>query len=274
MALDRIGAVVQLDDVGAVGSLAGAHAGRARPEPQRDAVGLQGVAEQCRRARMVLVVDPVPRVDQRDRHAIACVDLGQLDARRPRAEDRQRAGQLAGRGALDVRPRVRLAEAGEVARHPADRSDRQHDRTGLEHAVADADASRAVERGRPADDGRAGPLEALHVARVVGRIGPLAVDHVVAEVRRLRPRVVAATVVDRGSVEERLRGHARPERARAAEEAAVDDRHRCVSRARVVGSRLAGRAGADDDEVVSVHALMIRAARPRPPRRRSRSGSA
>ena len=216
---------------------------------------LQRVAEQCRRARMVLVVHPVPRVDQGDRHAIAGVDLRQLHAGRARAEDRQRPGQLASRGALDVRPRVRLGEAGQVARHATDRSDRQDHRSGLEDAVADADASRPVQRGRPANDRRAGSLEALHVAGVVGRIGSLAVDHVVAEVRRLRPRVVAATVVDGRRVEERLGGHARPERARAAEEAAVDDRHRCIPGARVVGSRLAGRSGPDDDEVVSVHAL-------------------
>ncbi len=56
-------------------------------------------------------------------------------------------------------------------------------------------------------------------------------------------------------MEQRLGGHARPERARPAEEGAVDDRHRRLAGPRVVGGGLPGRSGTDDDEIESVHQL-------------------
>ena len=88
-------------------------------------------------AGVLLVVHAVARMDQRDRHVVARVDLRQLDPGRACAEDGQRARQLAGGGALDVRPRVRLGEPGKVG-HPAHRADGEDHGAGLQLAVVDA----------------------------------------------------------------------------------------------------------------------------------------
>jgi tripartite-type tricarboxylate transporter receptor subunit TctC len=122
-------------------------------------------------------------------------------------------------------------------------------------SISDPDAARTVERGGAADHGSPGIGERTDVTRVIGRVRSLTVDHVVAEVRGLRPGVVAARVVDRCGVKQRLRGHARPERAGPTEEGAVDDRHRRVTRTPVIGGGQPGGAGADDDDVESVHQL-------------------
>src|SRR6185436_20090240 len=125
----------------------GAHAGGAAAEPQVHALALERPAEQPRRERVLLVMDPISRVDEGDRDAVAGVDLRQLDAGRPRAEDGERARQGPRRGSLDVRPRVRLSQAREVG-HTAVGADGEDDGAGLQDLVAHADPTWTVERRR------------------------------------------------------------------------------------------------------------------------------
>ena len=185
------------------------------PSRSVDAVALAARRRaSCRAARVVLVVDPVSRMDEGDRHAVAGVDLRQLDAGRAR-----RRGSPANAGSSRVDVPSTFVHGCASPRPGRSRGTRLTDPTA--RMIVPASRTRSPTRTRPgpssvADpriDRRAGSLQALHVAGVVWRIGSFAVDHVVAEVRRLRPRIVAATVVDGRGVEQRLRGHARPERA-------------------------------------------------------------
>ena len=107
--LDRR-SIVELDDMGASGTLTGSRPLRPRARPQDHAV-----AEQCRgnRFRIADVVgweDPRARLANRRRDAEPSKHLRQLDAGRPAAEDKQRAWQLAGERCLAVRPRLRLSK--------------------------------------------------------------------------------------------------------------------------------------------------------------------
>ncbi len=113
VALDWI-AVVDLDDVRTIGALAGPHPSRPRTQPERNAVSFERRGEKGGRARVLLVVHAVPRMDQRDRHVVAGVHLRKLDPGRPRPQDGQRARQLTDGSALDVRPRMRVREARKV----------------------------------------------------------------------------------------------------------------------------------------------------------------
>src|SRR4029453_1356197 len=70
-----------------------------------------------------------------------------------------------------------------------------------------------------------GLLEPLDMPAVVGRLAVLAAGYPVAEVGRAAPRVIAAQRVDPGRVQQRLRRHARPERARSTDELAFDNQH-------------------------------------------------
>src|SRR5207302_4315421 len=107
---------------------------------------------------------------------------------------------------------------------------------------------RADHRG-PADRYDAGLLVAPNVSGVVRIVATLTDDHVVASRGRLLPGVVAAGSAHGRRVQERLRGHASPERARAAEEVALHERDARSSRSDVMRRGLARCAGADDDEI-------------------------
>ncbi len=262
-------AVIQLHRVALAGSRRGVHLHRSRPGSNRGSSLLQRALENGGVARMVAGQDAGVGLDDRDRHAVAGVHLGQLDAGRAATEDEEALRQLAGRRALSVRPVRDLVQSGQVG--DARLRAHGHDDVGPFQLVDDVvvghhHASRAVQAGRSADDDRADVLEPLDVEGIVGVRDADAVDVVVAPRRGLRPRVVAAAGVDRRRVEQRLRGDARPERAGAADEVAVDDGHAGAALARHVGGRLTGGAGPDDDEVKPIH---VRAPRPR-----SRSGGA
>ena len=60
-----------------------------------DAVAHEGRADRVRVARVVALVELLMRVDEGHAHAEAGVDLGQLDARRPGAQDDEAARQVA-----------------------------------------------------------------------------------------------------------------------------------------------------------------------------------
>ena len=238
----------------------GADGHRPGVEAHVHAVAMERLGQEVGAARMLPVVDAVARVDDGDRHAVAGVHLPQLHAARPAAQHHHPVRQLAQRGALAVGPVPGLLQPRQ-GRDAGVRAHGQHHAAGLQRPrragrIADfnpewigpGEASLAPDRLR------AGLGQCLHVARVV-RIVPIdAIDHVVAKGRCLRPRVLAATVMDRGGMQQRLGWHALPERTAAAEQVALDDRHRGATLAALVGRGLARGPGADDDQVVSVHA--------------------
>ena len=91
------------------------------------------------------------------------------------------------------------------------------------------------------------------MTRIIGPIAwQLPDDHPVSEIGSPLPRIAIATRMKPGRVKECLRGHAGPERARATEQLTVDDRDGGASSPGEMRRRLAGLAGTDDDEVVSI----------------------
>ncbi len=134
------------------------------------------------------------------------------------------------------------------------RSDRDQDEAALELSRSaarqrDADPARAFDVRRAPDCDRAVLDVVLLMGRVVGVVDAFAVDHPVAKGRCLLPRKVATRVVDRGRVQQRLRGHAGPVRARTAEQVALDDRDRLTAPPCLAQRGLARRTRADDHEV-------------------------
>ena len=214
---------------------------------------------------MVPVVKSCRRLDERDRHAIAGEDLGHLEPSRAAAENGQAARQGACAGRLAIGPRLNPVEAGQIG-HCRATADGDDQIASLDLACATALAhlhahcTRPDDRRLAADHLGAGVLEPLDVAAVVGPVELDAIDHAVAEVGRPGPAIAAASGVHGRRVEQRLRRHACPERARAAEQLAVDDRHRCATPPRLVRGGLAARAGTDDDEVeAQLPAHLVRA---------------
>jgi len=168
--------------------------------------------------------------------------------------------RLRGRSRVDVPWRLvqafDLGQAGQVG-HARLRADRDDDRIGLELSGTaiglDLEASGCDEVRAAANDRCTGVLQRLDVPGVVRPIGVLAIDHVIAEVAGLRPGEIASRVMNCRGVQQRLRGHARPERARAAEQLAVDDRDAGSLGPGVVRGGFAGCAGPDDDDLIVVH---------------------
>ena len=96
--------VVELDHVGAIPAGAGTSANGANTGPHDHAVPLQRGPDRLGVARMVGRRQAWPRLDDRRRHAEPGVDLGELAAGRPAAEDEQASWQLAGERRLAVGP--------------------------------------------------------------------------------------------------------------------------------------------------------------------------
>ncbi|MEO6350605.1 MAG: hypothetical protein ABIP53_08135 [Candidatus Limnocylindrales bacterium] len=247
----------ELDDVGAVSASPGLDAGRTHVGPDIDAVPSECGLECVRAARMIPGVDPIVRRHEDRRHAIAGVDLGQLDPGRPGAEDDKAARQLTGRRRFAVRPRRDAIEPRDVVRDRRVAPDRDQDGLCLEPSVAGrcADDHPAGAREPPltANDRRPSRFKVGDVAAVVGPVvRSLADDHPVAKVRGSRPGVVAPDGMDRCRVEECLRRHAGPVRAGATEQLAVDDRHARAVLPGEVGGRLTSLTRADDDQIESL----------------------
>ena len=192
--------------------------------------------------------------------------LRQFDADDAATEDHERLRGRLGGGRLTVPPWFRLDQA----------RDRRHDRPtpgrdddGLrcdQHVLADRDAPLAVELRVAAHKLDTALLQPRHVAGVVQ-----VVDHLVAP--REHGRHVEPVGVNAGNAlrlgkqitgaEQRLRGHARVEGALAADEVLLDERDREPALTEPPGSDLAGRAGADDDDVEAAfgHASSVADAR-------------
>ena len=205
---------------------------------------------------MVARDEALARLDDRDRHAKPGEHLGQLRAGRSATQDEQAGRQLTGPGGVLVGP-------GPDRVDPVDRRDlrvgtHRDDHVGRAQlvalpVVADNHPARSGQGCLTPDDRRAGTFQAAHVAGVVRVVPILAIDHVVAPGRGPGPVVVRAGRMALGGVQERLRGNTAPERARSAEQVAVDHRHARSASARFIGRCLAAGAGADDHEVKMVH---------------------
>ncbi len=246
------GAVGEIDHVRARRRGPRTHAHRADTRPDVHAVATQAGLERRGVAGVPLRVHAGPGGDERRRDAVAREDLRHLDAGGPGTEDDQARGQLARAGCLAVGPGRDRLEALDVG-HRGLRSDRDDDVVGeqlvLGAVVGDHDPAGARDPADPADYHRARSLQAGDVAGIAGLAGPLAADHVVATGGGALPAVVPTGRVNGGRVEQRLRGHAGPERAGPPEQLPIDDRDRGAAHAGQVGGGLAGWAGADDDEV-------------------------
>ena len=194
----------------------------------------------------------LPRADEGGPDVEPRVDLRELCAGRTSSENRDARRQLAETRSFLVRPEACFSETLEL-RHLCDGADGDHDVPGLELARRTLrphdHLSGANEPGTAADRHDADGLVGLDMTRVVGVVAALAHDHVVAARGCLLPRVVAAAGANLCRVQQRLRWHAAPERARAAEEIALDERDRRAARSRVAGRSLARSARADHDEV-------------------------
>src|SRR5439155_14275755 len=250
LGLDR-GAVGELDDVRATLARARADTLGTRVLAHVDAVATQDLREQRGALRMVGRVD-LARAHEDRADVETRVDLRELGPRRTGAEDRDALRKRTEARALAVRPETGCRKALEL-RHLRDRADRDDDVFGLELARAllrlDKDVTRCGDARRPAHRDDSDRFVAFDVPGVVGVVAALADDHVIAARRSLLPRIVAAARAHRGGVEQGLRRHAAPERARAAEEIALHERHARAARAGVIRGRLTGGARADNDEI-------------------------
>src|SRR5207253_2573271 len=99
--------------------------------------------------------DPIVGRDEYRRHAVAGVDLRQLDAGRTGAQDNEALGQLPRRCRLAIRPRADPIEPLDVVGDRGVRADRDEDRPGLEVPFAgfgpDTDLAGPVEPSLAAD---------------------------------------------------------------------------------------------------------------------------
>ena len=249
--------VVQVDHVPAVGPRTRARPHRSCAGTHRDAVALEREPDRHGIAGVLGGHEPRAGLADRHRDAEPRVDLRELAAGRAAAQDDEALRQLARQRRFLVGPGMRVRQALE-RRDPGARSDRDHDVPPgdlvLGAVVGDRDDAARRDPGRPAIADGAGRLERLDMRRVVGLLGiGRAVDHVVAPLGGPFPAVARAAPVAFRGVEEALRRDAPDVRARAAEPAAVDHRHRRAELARLVRGGLAGRAGTDDDEVEGLH---------------------
>src|SRR5438445_2046016 len=248
--LDRR-SVRELDDMLAAHSRARPDALGARVLPHVDARRSERLREERRAPRVIRRVD-LPGAHDGGAYAEPRVDLRQLGTGRSGAKDRDAFRELAEARPFLVRPEARLGETVEL-RHLSERADCDDDVLRLElarlavgphnHLAGAGERRRATHRNDP------GGLVVANVARVVGIVPTFAHDHVVAPRRRLLPGILATVGADLGSVEQRLRWHAAPERAGSAEEIALDECDGRAAGAGVAGRGLARYTRADDDEV-------------------------
>ena len=206
---------------------------------------------------------PVLALDQRDLRAERRVGLAHLDADDAAAHDDQaRRDRLRGRG-LAVGPRLGLAE-------PVDRRERRrraagedHRRAGLDLLLADDDAVRPGEPAPAAEEVDVALLEPGQLRAVVEVVDDLVAageqrgDVQLARGGLGRARDAARLRQRLGRAQERLRRHARPVRALAADLAILDDRHLEPALGEPPRRHLAARARAQHHHVVAPHGRTV-----------------
>ena len=244
----QLAPVVELEDVVLAVAPRG---GRVRGQHELDALAAQNLAERLAQRRRLAGEHVLGHVDDHRLAAEPAHGLRHLDADRPAAEDQQAARNGLHRGRLAVGPdALELAQA----------RDRRHDRIG---AVREDHVVGGVAHAVDLDDARAGEPAgaAQQVDAVIGQpallsgVGVVG-DHEVAPGERrldvdLGGRGRLARPVDRlARPQQRLRRDARPVRALAADELALDDGHAQAALGQRARAVLARRAAAEHDHVV------------------------
>ncbi len=204
-----------------------------------------------------LLATDQPLGDLEDRHMRAerRVRLRELDRDDTAAEHEQRARDRFRRRRLAVRPRLGLAQPVD-RRHRRGAARREHYRAARrEQIVADAHAALAVEHAVTAEQRDPTVLEPRQLRGVVEPVDDLIAprEHrgdVELTRRGLRGALDAARLRKRLSrAQQTLRRHARVERAFAADEVLLDERHRQLPFGKAARADLAAGTGADDDHV-------------------------
>ena len=115
---------------------------------------------------------------------------------------------------------------------------------------AHLDRAGADDARLPSDHPGPGRLHAPDVTAVVGIVDPLSRDHPVASRGGMRPVVVGPAGALGGGVQQRLRRHARPERARAADQVALHEHGGRADRGRGEAGGFSRRTPTDHDDVL------------------------
>ena len=203
---------------------------------------------------------PALALDQRHLGAERAVGLGQLGAEHAAAEDHDRVGDLLGGGGLAVGPRLGLAQALDRRERRARAAGEDHRLARLELVVADVDALLAVEDAEAAVELDPAVLEPRQHARVVEVVDDLvaAVEHrldvELAGDRLGRAGDAVDLAQDLLRAQQRLGGHARVERALAADDVVLDQRDLEPRVGQPPRRHLTGGPAADHHHVEAVHA--------------------
>src|SRR3954447_24376008 len=232
------------------------HRRRLRPFAQIDTRLAKALRYLLAGERLLARDDPVGGLDQRHRRAERAPRLRHLDAHGSAAEDGEAVGDRLGRGGLARGPVLDFGQPLD-RRHRRRRSRRDDDRpAGAHQIVANAHVPLTLDLAPAPEQLDAALGEPGELAGVVA-VG----DHLVAALeRRPRIRVGALEALRRaadtvrlgerlGRAQQSLRRHARVVGAFAADQLALDDRHVEPAAGDPARADLAGRAGAEDDDI-------------------------
>ena len=203
---------------------------------------------------------PPLALDQRHLGAERAVGLRQLGAEHAAAEDHDRVRDLLGGGGLAVGPRLGLAQALDRRERGARAAGEDHRLARLELVVADVDALLAVEDTEAAVQLDPAVLEPRQHAGVVEVVDDLvaAVEHgldvELAGHRLGRAGDAVDLAQDLLRAQQRLGGHARVERALAADDVVLDQRDLEPRVGQPPRRHLTGGPAADHHHVEAVHA--------------------
>ena len=254
IALDRF-PLLQLDgDLGRVAT----HGLYSNSEPHVDAALAERFSEQLAHERLLPRQEAVRDLDQRHVRAELAVGLSHLDADDAAAEDDQARGDRGGGRRLAVGPGTGFREAGD-GRDRRGAADRDHHRLAcVVEDFAHPHTALPFEPAAATEQRDSSLLEPRDSVRVVEPV-----DHLVAACQRGPDVELAGARLGRagnaprfgervGWPQQRLRGHARIERAFAADELGLDHRDSVAALAEATRDHFPGGTGADHDHVERV----------------------
>ena len=212
------------------------------------------VGDVLRRERMVTRQDPVAALDERDADPEPDEDLRHLHPDHAPTQDHQARRKLARRRRLPTGPVRHLVDAGdrrhERCRSGGDDDARCPERLDVARGCPHLDRAGADDPRLAADHPGAGRLHAPDVAVIVRIVDHLSRDHPVTARGGTRPVVVRpAGALGRG-VQQGLGRHARPERARAADQIPFHEHGGRADRGRGEAGGLSRGAPTDHDDVL------------------------
>ena len=238
----------------------GPHARHGRREHDLDAVVLLERGVQRRGGLLVGARrDAVGALDDRHARAEPREDLRELEPDGPAANDEQRLRELGQLERGDVVDPVDVVDALD-RRHRGPRAGRDQDSVGAQLLITDTDGVRREQLGLALIGVEPRVLEVRHplrvalLERVLPRLDPSEVETRGADIDSELAGEVVHVVEELGDDEVRLRRLAGHVRAAAAPARALDERDARVALLDGLRRRIAGsRAGAEDDQVVTVH---------------------